>query len=107
MIHLATLDQGEYWVDREGSQHDLKEMTPRHLENVRSHLRRMAANLYRVECSRRSAQLFIGGFHPEDFTEIEFPHTESAEEWLDNTPLIRAITDLLDAIEDQPKKENT
>lgn len=97
VIHLATLDQAEYWVDRYGAQHPLEAMTQSYLENVRGHLQKMASNLYVLELRRCSDLLFIAGFDPEKNLEAleSFSH-DSAEEWLNNTPLVKAITALLD-----------
>ncbi|GAA4034296.1 hypothetical protein GCM10023063_17840 [Arthrobacter methylotrophus] len=97
MIRLDTLNQSEHWVDRHGEQHTLSHMDRNYLTNVLWHLRKMAPSLYERELWRRSELVFIAGFDPVEFPDLEYPRSEdSAEEWLNNTLLIKAITVLLD-----------
>jgi len=99
MISLDTLDQSDYWVDRYGAQHALPSMTQSYLENTRAHLIKMARTLYSLELRRQEDLLFIAeltGWDNGRDPQIQARDTAAAEEWLNSTPLVKAITTLLD-----------
>lgn len=99
VIRLDTLDQTEHWVDRHGNQHALADMTQGYLENTRAHLQKMALSLYSLEIRRQENELFLAelsGWDNGRDPSILPRDQASAEEWLENTPLVKAITVLLD-----------
>ena len=99
VIRLDTLDQSDYWVDRHGNQHALSSMTQGYLENTRAHLQRRALTLYSLELRRQEDQLFIAeltGWDTGRDPQVLPRDVAAAEEWLENTPLVKAITALLD-----------
>lgn len=98
-ISLSTLDQAAFWVDRHGAQHNLADMTQSYLENTRAHLQKMAAALYSLEIQRQEMQLLLAELYGWDSGRDPQALSRSqaaAEEWLENTPLVRAITALLE-----------
>lgn len=102
-ILMSTFEQADYWVDRHGNQHALASMTHSYLENVLSFLRARPEEFHSAALLAEHSGLFLSGFD-----EIEaqgwVPKVQSmtAPEWLEQTPLIQAITALLDGTE---KKE--
>lgn len=99
VIRLDTLGQSDYWVDRHGNEHALTDMTRGYLENTRAHLQRRATALYSLELTRQEDELFLAelsGWDNGRDPSILPRDQASAEEWLNNTPLVKAITALLD-----------
>ncbi|HEX9229244.1 MAG TPA: hypothetical protein VF885_21795 [Arthrobacter sp.] len=99
-ISLSTLDQDVFWIDRHGVQHGLADMTHGYLENTRGHLRRMATALYSLELRRQEDVLFVAeltGWDNGRDAAVLPRDAASAEAWLNNTPLVSAITALLDS----------
>lgn len=98
VIRLDTLGQSDYWVDRYGNQHALTDMTQDYLGNVLGHLRKMATSLYSLELRRQEDALFIaeltGWDNGRDASTLP-RDPAAASEWLENTPLVKAITALL------------
>lgn len=99
-ISLSTLDQDVFWIDRYGVQHGLESMTQSYLENTRAHLQKMAAALYSLELRRQEDLLFVAeltGWDNGRDAAVLPRDTASAEAWLNNTPLVNAITAQLDS----------
>lgn len=107
-ISLETLAQSDYWVDRYGNEHELTSMTRGYLVNTREHLRRMAATMYSLELRRQEHELFIAeltGWDSGRDPQVMPRGQEAAEAWMENTPLIKAITALLDGTAPTTKKD--
>lgn len=98
-ISLSTLDQDVFWIDRYGTQHALASMTQSYLENTRTHLQKMGAALYSLELRRQEELLFVAelsGWDSGRDPQVLPGGQAAAEEWLENTSLVNAITALLD-----------
>jgi hypothetical protein len=98
VIRLDTLDQTDYWVDQHGNQHALTDMTQGYLENVLGHLRGGAVGLYSLELIRQEDLLLIAeltGWDSGRDPSVLPRDPAAAKHWLENTPLVKAITALL------------
>jgi hypothetical protein len=96
-LNLDTFSQAEYWVDRHGNRHALTDMTEGYLANVRSFLDLHCAGLYELHVRRHEDLALLAelsGWDPVRGTTL--PRSQAAaEEWLENTPLVKAVNALL------------
>jgi hypothetical protein len=107
-ISLSTLEQDTFWVGRHGVRHNLTDMPRGYLENTRSHLLWMASSLYSLELRnslyslelrKQDATQFIAelsGWDNGRDVRVLPRGQAAAEAWMESTPLVKAITALLD-----------
>lgn len=104
-ILMSTFEQAEYWIDRHGNQYALTSMTQGYLENVLAFLRARPEEFHGAALLAEHSELFLAGF---DDIEAQgwVPTVQSmtATEWLEQTPLIQAITALLSDTETKEKR---
>lgn len=90
------LHQTLVWTDVHGNTHRLEDMTANYLRNVLSYLERKADELYEAENGEIVRQQMVEVFepwrHPHGVPPLEFA---TAREWLQSTPLVKAIRELL------------
>jgi hypothetical protein len=90
------LHQTKVWTDVHGNTHRLEDMSANYLRNVRSYLEHKADELYEAENDEIVRQQLVEAFepwrHPQGVPPLAFA---TAQEWLQNTPLVKAITELL------------
>lgn len=90
------LYQTRVWTDVHGNTHRLQDMTVNYLRNVLSHLEHRADELYEAEndaiVRAQLVEVFEPWRHPHGVPPLEFA---TAREWLQSTPLVKAIMELL------------
>ena len=84
------------WTDVHGNSHRLEDMSANYLRNVLSHLEHKADELYEAENDAVVRAQLVEAFepwrHPHGVPPLEFA---TAHDWLQGTPLVKAITELL------------
>ena len=98
MLDLRVFEQDIYWVDRSGRAHLVAEMSPVYVFNVVAFLERHVDGFHR-DCVWRWALATLGdvmlGSVPAAALELELGQPWivdlSPEEWLEATPLMRAL----------------
>jgi hypothetical protein len=84
-------------VDRHGNEHQLKDMTVSYLRHVLSFLQGIEGTLFAAEKEDINGQELVAVFepwrYPDGHRSVDYP---SARDWLNDTPLVKAVTALLD-----------
>jgi hypothetical protein len=97
VISTAFLRETVIWVDRHGNEHQLKDMTAGYLRHVLSFLRSIEDTLFAAEKEEINGQELIAVFepwrYPDGHRSGDYP---DARTWLNDTPLVKAVTALLD-----------
>ncbi|WP_139187307.1 hypothetical protein [Pseudarthrobacter chlorophenolicus] len=90
------LQQTQVWTDVHGNTHLLEDMTANYLRNVLSYLEHKADELYGAEQEEvvraQLVEVFEPCRYPHGVPPLEFA---TAREWLQSTPLVKAMTELL------------
>jgi hypothetical protein len=87
-FHHQILAQGEIWFDRFGRLHRLEEMPLDYLFNVMRFLERQGPKLHLTELLIEIPQRLAGVYEEKDLSALE---AEGPREWLQSTPLMRAL----------------
>ncbi|WP_354214816.1 hypothetical protein [Arthrobacter sp. UYCo732] len=103
-IVLSTFKQADYWVDRKGNRHALRDMSRGYLENVLWFLRDRPEDFYVMAVFEEDTRLFLAGFDPNYDQPVRTLESKTPAEWLEQTPLLQAINTILDGTTEEKDK---